>query len=361
MPVFPRCISTARRARPWKKSWRSRPVARHRAVLLRFQGRDAGGVAGVSGRRVRGACAGAGRAAQARRRSQALERLVDLYLDPIASPRKVSVWYSFWGEASSRQEYIRHLRQKDEDFAALVRELIERLIAETGARTWTRTGSRSDSSACSRCCGRVSRFRVSRISIARPPGRCPGLSAFRFSGRVRRRAPLWPPTPEPDEASERWAPPAVFPAASQSTLRPGARLPAWARERKRFSWRGFPKIHGTRARGNSPRFFPGMLEKVYRRRRSMRRAWTLTTLTGTENWICWPVIIGSSMRAAIDSNRSRWGRSGAGSSAGKFKPGKHPQIVIAPGDGTGPLTIYECKGDPADENSWVGRNCWIEI
>src|SRR5271156_3377605 len=36
----------------------------------------------------------------------ALELMVDLYLDPeIASPRKVSVWYAFWGEASSRQEY----------------------------------------------------------------------------------------------------------------------------------------------------------------------------------------------------------------------------------------------------------------
>ncbi len=65
---------------------------------------------------------------------RALELLVDLYLDPeIASPRKVSVWYSFWGEASSRQEYYDICGKKDEDFAALVRELIERLIAQTGA------------------------------------------------------------------------------------------------------------------------------------------------------------------------------------------------------------------------------------
>jgi TetR/AcrR family transcriptional repressor of bet genes len=64
----------------------------------------------------------------------ALERLVDLYLDPqIASPRKVSVWYSFWGEASSRQEYYEICGRKDEDFAALVHELIERLIAQVGA------------------------------------------------------------------------------------------------------------------------------------------------------------------------------------------------------------------------------------
>ncbi len=62
----------------------------------------------------------------------ALELMVDLYLDPeIASPRKVSVWYAFWGEASSRQEYYDICGQKDESFAVLVRELIERLIIET--------------------------------------------------------------------------------------------------------------------------------------------------------------------------------------------------------------------------------------
>jgi TetR/AcrR family transcriptional repressor of bet genes len=62
----------------------------------------------------------------------ALELMVDLYLDPdIASPRKVSVWYAFWGEASSRQEYYDICGQKDESFAALVRQLIEGLITET--------------------------------------------------------------------------------------------------------------------------------------------------------------------------------------------------------------------------------------
>ena len=64
----------------------------------------------------------------------ALRLLVDLYLDAdIASPRKVSVWYSFWGEASSRQEYYDICGKKDEDFAALVRELIQRLISTRGA------------------------------------------------------------------------------------------------------------------------------------------------------------------------------------------------------------------------------------
>src|SRR5260370_35562051 len=58
--------------------------------------------------------------------------MVDLYLDPdIARPRKVAVWYAFWGEASSRQEYYDICGQKDESFAALVRELIERMILET--------------------------------------------------------------------------------------------------------------------------------------------------------------------------------------------------------------------------------------
>jgi TetR/AcrR family transcriptional regulator, transcriptional repressor of bet genes len=63
----------------------------------------------------------------------ALRLLVELYLDPeLASPRKVSVWYAFWGEASSRQEYYDICGQKDEGFAALVREIIERLIVKTG-------------------------------------------------------------------------------------------------------------------------------------------------------------------------------------------------------------------------------------
>jgi len=64
----------------------------------------------------------------------ALELLVQLYLDAdIASTRKVSVWYSFWGEASSRQEYYDICGKQDDDFGALVRDLIERMILATGA------------------------------------------------------------------------------------------------------------------------------------------------------------------------------------------------------------------------------------
>jgi sugar phosphate isomerase/epimerase len=42
--------------------------------------------------------------------------------------------------------------------------------------------------------------------------------------------------------------------------------------------------------------------------------------------------------------------------AGKFKPGRTAQVVIAPGDGTGPLRIYEANGDPLEARSWAGRD-----
>jgi TetR/AcrR family transcriptional repressor of bet genes len=65
---------------------------------------------------------------------KALRLLVELYLDAdIASPRKVSVWYSFWGEASSRQEYLDICGKNDDDFAAVVHDLMERLIVQSGA------------------------------------------------------------------------------------------------------------------------------------------------------------------------------------------------------------------------------------
>ena len=42
--------------------------------------------------------------------------------------------------------------------------------------------------------------------------------------------------------------------------------------------------------------------------------------------------------------------------AGKFKPGKYAQVVIAPGDGVGPLRWYECLGNPESTKDWVGRD-----
>lgn len=38
------------------------------------------------------------------------------------------------------------------------------------------------------------------------------------------------------------------------------------------------------------------------------------------------------------------------------KDGVNGFIVIAPGDGTGPLKWYECTGDPTDSKSWVGHD-----
>ena len=65
---------------------------------------------------------------------RALPRLIELYLDPeIASPRKVSVWYAFWGEASSRHEYQEICGKRDQAFADLVRDLMARLIRQCGA------------------------------------------------------------------------------------------------------------------------------------------------------------------------------------------------------------------------------------
>ncbi len=42
--------------------------------------------------------------------------------------------------------------------------------------------------------------------------------------------------------------------------------------------------------------------------------------------------------------------------AGRIKPGKCPQIVIAPGDGIGPLRWYECIGNPENSKDWVGHD-----
>ena len=62
----------------------------------------------------------------------ALQLMVDVFLDAdFASPRKVSAWYTFWGEASSRQEYYDICGQKDESFAHLVHELVAALIVDT--------------------------------------------------------------------------------------------------------------------------------------------------------------------------------------------------------------------------------------
>ena len=41
---------------------------------------------------------------------------------------------------------------------------------------------------------------------------------------------------------------------------------------------------------------------------------------------------------------------------GRFKKSVVPQIVLAPGDGSGPLLLIECDGDPLDPASWKSRD-----
>jgi len=156
---------------------------------------------------------------------QALELLVDLYLDPqIASPRKVSVWYSFWGEASSRQEYYDLCGKKDEDFAVLVRELIEQLIVSTGA-------SHLDADAIA--LGLIGVLEIqwqsfafqSEASIDRAASRRRSLAYLRsvFPGQFgAASAPMTATTPyERDTGDGGVASKNLAPASS-------ARLPAWA-------------------------------------------------------------------------------------------------------------------------------------
>ena len=167
---------------------------------------------------------------------QALELLVDLYLDAdIASPRKVSVWYSFWGEASSRQEYYDICGNKDEEFAALVRELIERLIGDTGARHLDADGVALGLIGVLEILWQGFAFQ-SEASIDRAAARARALGYLRsvFPGQFARPALPLPPAPAPpaepgrDTGGEGRLPPPTFADASRRPLRPAARLPAWA-------------------------------------------------------------------------------------------------------------------------------------
>ncbi len=50
------------------------------------------------------------------------------------------------------------------------------------------------------------------------------------------------------------------------------------------------------------------------------------------------------------------GEIGGRIAAGRFKPGKYPQVVIAPGDGVGQLRWYDCVGNPEHPADWVGHD-----
>ena len=168
---------------------------------------------------------------------QALELLVNLYLDPqIASPRKVSVWYSFWGEASSRQEYYDICGKKDEDFAALVRELIERLIAQSGAVHLDADGIALGLIGVLEILWQTIAFQ-SEASIDRAAARQRSLAYLRsvFPGQFAAAGAAVAPAATAAESSAATAaaaaaalPSALAMAVAQRAPMPGARLPAWA-------------------------------------------------------------------------------------------------------------------------------------
>jgi len=169
---------------------------------------------------------------------RALELLVDLYLDPqIASPRKVSVWYSFWGEASSRQEYYDICGRKDEEFAALVHELIERLIAQSGAAHLDADGIALGLIGVLEMMWQTFAFQ-SESSIDRVAARQRSLAYLRsvFPGQFGAAASAAPPDVPVLHAAVPTTLPAILPtaaskqpiAAADQPAASSARLPAWA-------------------------------------------------------------------------------------------------------------------------------------
>jgi hypothetical protein len=61
-------------------------------------------------------------------------------------------------------------------------------------------------------------------------------------------------------------------------------------------------------------------------------------------------------RAGAKFDAFKIGSIGGRIAVGKFKPGKYPQVVIAPGDGVGPLRWYECVGNPELSTNWIGHD-----
>jgi hypothetical protein len=70
------------------------------------------------------------------------------------------------------------------------------------------------------------------------------------------------------------------------------------------------------------------------------------------------VLAGNSWFRYADGKFSatRMGAIGGRIRAARFQKGKNAQIVIAPGDGSGPLRLYTCDGDPAQNTCWQGRD-----
>ncbi len=47
--------------------------------------------------------------------------------------------------------------------------------------------------------------------------------------------------------------------------------------------------------------------------------------------------------------------------AAKFQPGSFAQIIVAPGDGSGPVMIFECTGSPTNSADWHGTKLLAHI
>jgi sugar phosphate isomerase/epimerase len=61
-------------------------------------------------------------------------------------------------------------------------------------------------------------------------------------------------------------------------------------------------------------------------------------------------------RGGTDFVPIKVGSIGGRIATGRLKAGQYPQIVIAPGDGVGPLKWYECVGHPTNAADWVGHD-----
>jgi hypothetical protein len=74
-----------------------------------------------------------------------------------------------------------------------------------------------------------------------------------------------------------------------------------------------------------------------------------------------PEILAGNHMFSFDKSR-QWRATRIGDIGGlifacRFKNGaKFPQVVIAPGDGAGPVKWYECQADPAESRSWRGHD-----
>lgn len=65
--------------------------------------------------------------------AKALEALVDLHFDPVVSePRKIAVWYAFWGEVRARADYMAICGNRDAEQERLMTELCRAVIERDG-------------------------------------------------------------------------------------------------------------------------------------------------------------------------------------------------------------------------------------